>query len=172
MTVGGGAGASRNHDVRPRKSRTQLQQQAECNSQGALVCFASRLVWASSRWPRQGVRGIHFLLLVLSWPLASCRRDWGPRLEIDHVNVTITNFRREVRIGDTVSVLASGFTDQGHWIGPRTDVNWMISDPGIARLDPTDKPDHRIAHGLRAGATTIMATIEGKTGQAVLNVVP
>jgi hypothetical protein len=90
----------------------------------------------------------------------------------DNVAVSVSSGGQQVALGDTVTVSASTYTAYGTRVACSDQIAWVISDSTIAGLEPTPRPDKRIARGLRVGTVTIQATIDGKSGQSPLHVVP
>lgn len=110
------------------------------------------------------------LLCPLLLSGSACGRSSPAEPEFDHVAVQIA--RGRISVGDTVTVYVGAYTAFGYRVGWTGRVTWTVSDSTVARLEPTDKADKKLARGLRVGTVTIQATIAGKTGQSPLHVVP
>lgn len=89
----------------------------------------------------------------------------------DHVNLDM-NRGGQIAVGDTARFHAGTYTLYGFLVYCDPAVVWAVSDSTVVRLEPTSRADERIARGLRVGTVTIRATIDGKTDQLPLNVVP
>ncbi len=83
---------------------------------------------------------------------------------VDVFQVTVQPSSAQLAVGQTLQLAATAFDGAGRDLQRKA--TWASSDAGVATVNGAG-----LVNALSAGATTVTATVEGKTGQAVLSVV-
>ena len=95
-------------------------------------------------------------------------------LSVNRVEVN----RGLVQAGDTVRLTATGYSAGGSSFATSMVAAWASSDTAVVRLEraPRDAAwpwdNQALARGVRPGVARVTATMEGKTGAALVHVVP
>lgn len=122
---------------------------------------------APGRWVARHRTGT--LLLALATGSAACGGggDGGtapPPVAVASVSVALAS--ASVTVGQSTSATATARDAQGNTIGGKT-ASWSSSDAGVATVSASGQ-----VSGVAVGTADIVATIDGKTGQATVTVTP